>query len=181
MAASEAKAPSLSQCRVNRPQPKAKATSANSVLNSIATSYYRLCGPRPFPVLRHCPVLPKRKTWERHSKEIERILGQAQGWAQYRETVLFVEPRIHARFSVRKLNPKITPRRGPVSARLLTPQPSSQKEYCEGLSIAPLVAVTQRHNSLRKSASRLKVPRSSEPVGAGPNGVFSREKGGLSH
>lgn len=155
MAASAGKLP---QEGAKRPFPKAKSPSANSVLNSIATSYYRLCG-LPFTSLRRSAVLPRRRTWERHSKEIERIVGQTQDWEMDGEETGFVEPRIHARFSARKIPPKVTPRRGPASARLLTPLQFPQKEYYEGLSIAPLVAVSQRHGNQLRSRTRLSPPK----------------------
>ena len=119
-----------------------KATATNAVINSIATSYYRLFGTRPRAQPRHPHTTPRLQPSERHSEEISHILNPLQCESPDPRSSLAIEPRIHCRLlSVRKILPKITPRRG----RALTPRLSPQKEYCEGLLIAPLVAVTRRH------------------------------------
>jgi hypothetical protein len=128
-----------------------KATATNAVINSIATSYYRLFGIRPRTQPRHSHITPRLQASERHSEEISHILNPPQCESPDPMSSLAIEPRIHCRLSVRKIIPKITPRRG----RALTPRLSPQKEYCEGLLIAPLVAVTRRHiMSVRRSTPR---------------------------
>lgn len=129
-----------------------KATATNTVLNSIATSYYRLFGIRPRVNLRHPHSSSRLQPSERHSEEISHILNPQQCESPDTRSSLTVEPRIHCRLlSARKALPKVTPRKG----RALTPRLSPLKEYCEGLSIAPLIAVSRRHIiKVRRCTSR---------------------------